>query len=623
MAHGVGQAVMLGAALVAITRPLDPAALDQAMGQLIFEPVDPPRPCESEEVSLTQRVLDWTSALQRQLQMPAFQSGRAWLRPGHGQAGKVHAAVPYAVPQATVAALEWVAQAVSDFMAHGEVAWQAHAGFEQEFERLKALFQNLKPQGVNPYRFLRAAHTLDVPVRKLAPDVFCFGQGRHSRWLESSYTDRTSVIGTRIARDKRNTATVLRQLGLPVPSHAQAGTPEQAVFIANQLGYPVVVKPADRDQGLGVAAGLRNDAMVLAAFPEASKHSDNILVEKHFHGQDFRLTVFNGRLVKATLRLPGGVTGNGWQSIAALVELAQQDGQQVRRARERGRLLLDLDKEARELLAEAGLSPESVPPAGHYVCLRRRSNISAGGTSVNVEQQIHPDNRRLAERAADALRLDLAGIDVIMPDISRSWLETGALICEVNAQPQIGIGTSPGLYVDILRELMQGHARIPVALVVGDAGGVDERLMALLQTGEARVGRASAAGVWQGRERLAGAQSSAFSAAQILMANQAIDAAIITMTPAQIMLYGLPFDRCEVLVLAGPESTNAWSQAELREMWLMALPHVTQAIVVAQARAQWLPGTLAPAVSVVTCSGDGQALAQATAALLMPGTASP
>ena len=623
MAHGIGQPVMLGAALVSLTRPLDLAALDRAMEQVISEPVDPPRQCGSEQLSLTQRVLDWTAALQRQWQMPAFQSGHAWLRTGPGQAGKVHAAVPYAAPQPTVAALEWVAQTVSGFVAQGEVAWRSRPGFEQELERIKTIFQPLRPQGVNPLRFLKAAHTLDVPIRKLAPDVVCFGQGRHSRWLESSYTDRTSVIGTRIARDKRNTATVLRQLGLPAPSHALAGTPEQAVHIANQLGYPVVVKPADRDQGLGVAADLRNDAMVRAAFQEASQHSSNILVEKHFHGQDFRLTVFNGRLIKATLRLPGGVTGNGRQSIAALVELAQQDAQQVRRARERGRMLLELDTEARELLTEYGLSPESVPQAGQYVCLRRRSNISAGGTAVKVEQPIHPDNRRLAERAADALRLDLAGIDLIITDISRSWLETGALICEVNGQPQIGIGTSPGIYTDILRELMQGRARIPVVLVIGDAGHVDERLMQLWQARGAAVGRASADGVWQGQERITRAQSSVFPAALILMANPAIDAAIVTMTPAQIMLYGLPFDRCEVLILAGPESVNSWSDAELTEMWQMALPHVAQAIVVAQAVARWLPDTVAPGLSVLKCAGDGEVLAQTAFQFLSTGAASP
>ncbi len=627
VAYGLGQPVMLGAVHIHIG--MDPsfsfAALDRAMLRYVHEPLPDNMAPQSPELSLVLRALHWAAAVQRQANVPVFNSGKAWpAAHAHGTT-RLHVAVPYAAPYATADTLAWVAKAITSLLADGDRP-TGPGPLEADFERLLGSLQNFKPQGVNTFRFLSAAQTLDIPWRQVVPDVYGFGNGRYCRWLESSYTDRTAVIGTRIARDKLKTGMVLRQAGLPAPTHARAASAEQAVELARQFGYPVVVKPADRDQGLGVSADLRHDAMVRAAFHEASKHSGNILVEKHFHGKDFRLTVFNGRLIKATLRIPGGVTGNGRQTVSTLIGLAKQDEHQARRARERGRDLLELDQEARELLTEAGMSPESVPSAGEYVCLRRRANISAGGTSVKVEQPIHPDNRRLAERAADALGLDLAGIDVIMQNISRSWLETGALICEVNGQPQIGIGTSPGIYLEILRELMQGRSRIPVVLVLGTAGRVDQRLMELWQTSGLQVGRASVEGVWQGLERLAGAQPNVFSAAQILLSNRFVDAAIIVMTPAQIMFYGLPFDRFDLVVLRGPDSDNQWDYAELAEMWRMVLPHVAQAIVSAEARPQWLPEAQALqtfGLSVVQCSGDGETMARAAAGLLPARTTAP
>ncbi len=587
----MGQPVMLGRLRLYLRpgRAVDLAALDRAMLQLVPEPVPDEPVAPSNELALAWRALHWAAAVQRHVDVPVFKSGHVLQATNDGGLVQLHVAVPYAAPQSTGDALAWASQAISCFLACGELSPHGAQGALQNFEQLLASLQPFKLQGVNNFRFLKAAQTLDIPWRLVVPEVYCFGSGRHSRWLESSYTDCTSVIGTRIARDKVKTAAVLRQAGLPAPRHALAASAEQAVQLARQLGYPVVVKPADRDQGLGVAADLRHDAGVAAAFHEASKHSANILVEKHFHGQDFRFTVFNGRVIKTVSRLPGGVIGDGMLSVASLIDVAKQDDQRARRARARGRDLLELDREALELLGENGMSPQSVPAAGQYVRLRRRSNVSAGGTPSLVTQHIHPDNLRLAERSAAALQLDLAGVDVIMQDISRSWLETGAVICEVNGQPQIGTLTTPGIYADMLRELLPGKSRIPVALVVGLPGKVEQQLMQISRDTRIVVGCASTEGVWLGPERQTGRQPSAFVAGQILMANGAVDAAIVVMTPGQIVLSGLPFDRIDVLVLAGPGPEAAWNQTELMDMWKLALPHVVQAIVAPAGLADCLP----------------------------------
>ena len=52
------------------------------------------------------------------------------------------------------------------------------------------------------------------------------------------------------------------------------------------------------------------------------------------------------------------------------------------------------------------------------------------------------------------LDLDLAGVDLIIPDLSRSWTECGALICEINARPEIGRNTTPTIHDRMLDELL-------------------------------------------------------------------------------------------------------------------------------------------------------------------------
>jgi cyanophycin synthetase len=590
MAYGLRLPVMRGSVAIALLGRPDLAVLDRAMERHFPGAIPEHSLSPAYEVSLVQRALHWAAAVQRHLKLPVFQSGHVWTQENAGsRGGELSVAVPYAVPKATAAVLSWIGRQISRFLAAGAPAPRGWEVDVDSFEKLKASLRKFSLNGVNTYRFLDAANALCMPVRPVVSGIYCFGTGRHSRWLDSSFTDSTSVVGARIAQDKVATAKVLRQLGFPAPRHARATTPELAVKIAARLGYPVVVKPADRDQGLGVAADLRSDAAVVAAYLQARKHSEDILVEKHFHGNDYRLTVLNGRLIKAVVRVPGGVLGDGRHTVAQLIELTSEDVQHSRRTRERGARLLSLDAEALEMLAANRLSPESVPAPGQSVSLRRRANISAGGTPILVNESVHPDNRRLAERVAAALHLDLAGVDLIIEDISKSWFETGALICEVNAQPQIGMGTTPEIYAHILKELLPENPRVPVVLVIGKPDCIGGGSM-LPEPGENRsLGSASSEGVWLNNERLAGPQSSAFRAGRILMAGQEIDAALMVMSPAEIRRSGLPFDWCNVAVFDHPGDWGEPDDAAVAEMLDMLLPHAGQMMMTSQDHAGLKP----------------------------------
>jgi cyanophycin synthetase len=58
-----------------------------------------------------------------------------------------------------------------------------------------------------------------------------------------------------------------------------------------------------------------------------------------------------------------------------------------------------------------------------------------------------------------ALRIDIAGVDLLLPDISYSWKETGGAICEVNGQPQFSHQVA---HRTILDKLLKNKGRIPI-----------------------------------------------------------------------------------------------------------------------------------------------------------------
>jgi len=450
-------------------------------------------------------------------------------------------------PQASVQAWQWTLQASGRCVATDDAA-KAAALFADGCAQLRPWAL----QGGNSPRLLHAAMAQDVPVLALGGELFQYGQGRRAQWFHSTFTLRTANISARLARDKHAAATRLRQAGLPVPRHHAVNTPAAALQAAQQLGYPVVIKPLNQDGGRGVAAGLQTEAEVRAAYEAAQALSATVLVEQHVAGRDYRLTVLDGELLWAIERIPAGVTGDGKQTIAQLV--ATENARPQRGMGHHAVLKqLRLDAAAQEVLQGQGLHPEAVPAAGRFVRLSRIANVAMGGQPVAVTAQVHPDNAQLAVRAAAALRLDLAGVDLLIPDITCSWREGGAAICEVNAQPQLGATTGPHLYGEILRRRLGGNGRIPVLAVLG-APPADPWVPALVQAlggADSGVGWCMREGAGINQHWLNRAPHSLITSTQMLLTDATVDMLVLSLQDDEWLQRGLPVDRIDALVLAG------------------------------------------------------------------------
>ncbi len=473
---------------------------------------------------------------------------------------------------ALLGALSCLKQALSDTRSHESTDWPRHLTVSRDQLRKFASTSSNTP------RFLHAAFDAGIPVQSLGGNLYQFGFGRTGRWLDSTFTDATPNISTKIARNKQWASALLRQAGLPTPPHGVPRSVEEALHIAGRIGYPVVVKPVDLDGGKGVAAGLDSEIEVRQAYEIAKKLSPNVLVEKHVEGKDYRLTVFNGKLLWANERVPGGVWGDGVSTISALLNALNAD---PRRGNGPAAPLkhLKLDDEARELLAKAGLSPESVPQKGTFVRLRRTANVGTGGMPVPVFEEVHPDNARLAVRAAQTLNLDLAGIDLLIPDIRRSWREIGGAICEVNAQPQLGMVTGSHLYGLILKDLIKDRGRVPTILVIG---APPERTLAhdiecALTAVHDGVGCYDGQEVRLDGEPLTTLAQSPYSAGKLLTLERRMGVMILSIDDS-VLRSGLPVPQVDIVVIAGShirqtsDQTNHAPEAVLRQVLDVVLP---------------------------------------------------
>ena len=405
----------------------------------------------------------------------------------------------------------------------------------------------------NTPRLVKAAVERGVAFQELVgTNVVQYGLGRKSAIFDSTFTQRTPTISARLARHKHEAAAMLRRHRLPVPDHALVADEAQAIAAAEMLGYPVVVKPADQDGGLAVQAGLQSRQELVEAFALAQRVSKKILVERHAPGRDYRLTVFHDRCVWAVERQPAGVTGDGLSTISQLVEAA--NAEPGRGSGPHSPLkLLKIDSEALGILATEGFTADGIPKEGQFVRLRRASNVSSGGMPVAVFDTMHPDNARLAVRAARALKLDLAGVDLIIPDLAVSWKESGAAICEVNAQPELGGVTSNHLYPQILKGFLGGNGHIPTVAILGgqQAETISQELSDHLLGKGMLAGLHNRRGISIGADVIEEGFIPQISAGAMLAGNQSVDALIFGATNFGVAFHGLPVPRIDVLLITG------------------------------------------------------------------------
>ena len=175
------------------------------------------------------------------------------------------------------------------------------------------------------------------------------------------------------------------------------------------------------------------------------------------------------------------------------------------------------------------------------------------------------------KRAVNLLRLDLAGVHLIIPDISRSWRETGAAIIEINAQPQLVAASQTHLYGQILASRAPHGGRIPVVVVIGTDGAHAVALQVLqnLKHGAAKVGLASRQGLWLDDRLIGSAGLTPFEAGR----------ALLVIDDASVIGSGLPVDRFDLLVLPGSDAGAEAAVDWLPRMLALSAPHCTGGII--------------------------------------------
>ncbi len=409
--------------------------------------------------------------------------------------------------------------------------------------------------GPSSRAILAAAEARGIPIRRLnSGSLVQLGHAARARRIITAETDVTSGLAETIAQDKDLTRSLLRQVGLPVPTGRPVNDPADAWRAAQEIGVPVVVKPRYGNQGRGVVVGVSTREQIEVAYHFAAQHGPNIVVEQMASGAEHRLLIVEGKLVAAARGNPAQVVGDGRQAIAQLIE--SQLNTDPRRGED---LSFPLDKiqlgpPVLLALEQAGYRPDSVPAQGQTVIIQRNGNLA-----IDVTDEVHPQVARAAALAARVIGIDVAGIDIIANDIGRPLEEQGALIIEVNAGPGLQMHAEPesgkprpvgeAIVATLFSEGKNG--RIPLVAVTGSANTTEATkwIAHLLAPWGRTLGVASGEGNFVGNDRTRIVGSRDAQSARGLLLHPLVEAAVLETSLESMLNDGLGFDRCSVAVV--------------------------------------------------------------------------
>jgi cyanophycin synthetase len=381
------------------------------------------------------------------------------------------------------------------------------------------------------------------------------GFGKYQRRIQATVTDRTNMIAVDLAGNKYATKTLLDSLGVPVPVGVTFRDEEDIEDALKKVKFPVAVKPLDGNHGRGITVGLRNLEEVKVAFHKAKEHSRRIIIESSIEGKDFRALVVNNRLIAVAERKPAHVVGDGEHTIQQLIDITNSD---PRRGigHEKVLTLITIDGQTERLIAKANYTLETVLPKDETLFLKTTANISTGGTAIDRTEEVHPYNVTLLERIARIIGLDVAGIDIVAPDVSTPLTENGGGIIEVNAAPGFrmhlapseGIGRNVAEYVVDMLFPPGVPSRIPIIAITGTNGKTTTtRLVAhLMRQHGANVGFTTTEGSYIGNSLVVKGDNTGPISSQLILKDPTVDVAVLETARGGIVRAGLGFDECDI-----------------------------------------------------------------------------
>jgi len=429
---------------------------------------------------------------------------------------------------------------------------------EKDIQEMREIRENTR-LGPSTGSIVEEAIARDIPwIRLNNQSLVQLGYGKNQVRFRATMTEKTSSIAVDIASNKDETKRMLLEQAIPVAKGITISSVQGVDEAIRKVGFPLVFKPLDGNHGRGISINIKTHEDAIAAYEHAAKISRRVIVERFVTGYDFRVLVIDNKMVAAALRDPAHVKGDGVSTIAELIEKENMDPRRGY-GHEKVLTLITIDRDTMDLLEKRGYTLETVPKKGEKVFVKSTANLSTGGTSVDVTDQVHPKNIFICERISKIIGLDICGIDIMAENLTEPLTENGGVVLEVNAAPgfRMHIAPSEGLARNVAGHVIDmlyppgKSARIPIIAVTGTNGKTTTtRLIAhIVKNNGYRVGFTTSDGIYVQNNMMMKGDTTGPVSSEFILKDPTVEFAVLETARGGILRAGLGFSFCDISVV--------------------------------------------------------------------------
>lgn len=282
------------------------------------------------------------------------------------------------------------------------------------------------------------------------------------RYFRGSCMDINNMGSSEISKDKDYAGFFMGEMGYPIPQGQSFLSNEFSLSLgkrkkageeykyAQKIGFPVIVKPNSKSQGVGVVK-VFNKIELNKALKFAFTKDRVVLVQEYLSGKDYRIVVLDKKVISAYQRIPLYVIGDGKSSIKKLVEKKQVFFKEI----DRDTIIKPDDFRFIMKLGREKLTMDSILKKGEKVSLLDNANLSTGGDSLDVTHTMHSSWKKIAINLTRDMGLRFCGVDIIIDgDIQENASKTKYKVIEINSAPGLdhyaAIGNKQKMHVESL-----------------------------------------------------------------------------------------------------------------------------------------------------------------------------
>src|SRR5215831_2673269 len=147
-------------------------------------------------------------------------------------------------------------------------------------EDIKELTRINRMEGLGPstISIINEARKRNIPYKRLDNEsLIMLGYGVHQKIIRATMACTTSSVGVEIASNKEETKRLLTNSFVPVPQGKLINTGSELEQVIEEIGFPLVIKPLNGNQGKGITTNITSREQAHIAFTFAKTISKEII----------------------------------------------------------------------------------------------------------------------------------------------------------------------------------------------------------------------------------------------------------------------------------------------------------------------------------------------------------